>query len=98
VPPGALLAGYLLLLREAARSDAVQARRRAEAIAAQRRAARERARDRSGRAAPAAAGGAAPPEEIVEAGFSAQIIDISARVTDQFYDQYTDATTRAVGD
>ncbi len=29
---------------------------------------------------------------------SAQIIDISARVGDQLYDQYADATVRAVGD
>jgi hypothetical protein len=34
----------------------------------------------------------------VETEFSAKIIDISARVTDQLYDQYTDAAERAVGD
>ena len=28
----------------------------------------------------------------------AEIIDISARVNDQVYDQYTDAAERAVGD
>ena len=30
--------------------------------------------------------------------YSAEIIDISGRVGDQFYDQYTDAANRAVGD
>ena len=29
---------------------------------------------------------------------SAQIIDISARIGDQLYDQYADAEVRAVGD
>ena len=29
---------------------------------------------------------------------TAEIIDISARVSDQVYDQYTDAAERAVGD
>ena len=29
---------------------------------------------------------------------AAEIIDISARVTDQLYDQYADAAVRAVGD
>jgi len=38
-----------------------------------------------------AAGGHEPPA-------SAQIIDISARVQDEFYDQYADAARRAVGD
>ncbi len=30
--------------------------------------------------------------------YSAEIIDISGRVSDQLYDQYTDAAHRAVGD
>ena len=38
-------------------------------------------------------------EPVIEvAAYSAEIIDISARVNDQFYDQYTDAANRAVGD
>ena len=38
-------------------------------------------------------------EPVVEVvAYSAEIIDISGRVGDQFYDQYTDAANRAVGD
>ena len=38
-------------------------------------------------------------EPVIEiAAYSAEIIDISGRVNDQFYDQYTDAANRAVGD
>jgi hypothetical protein len=38
----------------------------------------------------------AEPEVVAEA--AAQVIDISARLGDQFYDQYADAGVRAVGD
>ena len=82
IPPAVLLGGYLLLLREAAVADADQARRRA-AIDLRIQAARERAY-------------VAALER--EEQPSAQIIDISARVGDQLYDQYADATVRAVGD
>jgi hypothetical protein len=82
IPPAALLGGYLLLLHEAALVDAEQARQRA-AMDMQIRADRERA-------------DAAAMEREEEP--SAQIIDISARVGDQLYDQYADATVRAVGD
>jgi hypothetical protein len=82
IPPAAMLALYLLLLREAAVADADQAQRRA-AIEARVWAARERAY----------------AEELErEPEPSAEIIDISARVGDQLYDQYADATVRAVGD
>jgi len=82
VPPAVLLGMYVLLLREAALADAEQARRRAS-MQARVRAARRRAY----------------AEEMArEAEPSAQIIDISARVADQLYDQYADATVRAVGD
>lgn len=82
VPPAGVLGIYLLLLREAALADAEQARR---LVARQARAlaARQRAY-------------AAATEH--EAEPSAQIIDISARVGDQLYDQYADAAVRAVGD
>jgi len=73
---------YLLLLREAALADAGQARRRA-ALEMRLQAARLREH----------AAWAANADER-----SAQIIDISARVGDQLYDQYADATIRAVGD
>jgi hypothetical protein len=97
VPPGALLGGFLLLLREAARSDAKRAGRHAE-LAAQRRHA-----EHESPAVPAAPAGAGHDHaevvaEVVETEFTAKIIDISARVTDQLYDQYTDAAERAVGD
>ena len=42
---------------------------------------------------------AQPSETVVEVvAYSAEIIDISRRVGDQLYDQYTDAAHRAVGD
>jgi hypothetical protein len=82
ITPAAMLAIYLLLLRVAAVADAGQARRRA-ATEARVWAARQRAY------------AAAMTREVEP---SAQIIDISARVGDQLYDQYADATVRAVGD
>ncbi|HSR84540.1 MAG TPA: hypothetical protein VLM11_10215 [Streptosporangiaceae bacterium] len=82
LPPAGLLVIYLLLLREAALADAEQARRLA-AIEARARPTRQRAH-----AAAVAS----------DAELSAQIIDISARVADQLYDQYADAAVRAVGD
>jgi hypothetical protein len=83
IPPAGMLGMYLLLLREAAIADAERARW-LEAIQA-RRADRERAYW---------AQAAQAPDERP----SAEIIDISARVNDMFYDQYADATVRAVGD
>jgi hypothetical protein len=82
VPPAVMLGLYVLLLRETAIADAERARWRAERAAA----ARHRALERMERAEAAAR----------QAG--AEIIDISARLTDQLYDQYADATVRAVGD
>lgn len=82
LPPAGMLVMYLLLLREAALADAEQARRRA-AMEARLWAAYERERQATSQ----------PDEEP-----SAEIIDISARVGDQLYDQYADATVRAVGD
>jgi hypothetical protein len=89
VPPAGMLGMYLLVLREASRADAERARRRhAEALRAQD--AGRRAELVSERAEAAARARRAEP--------SAQVIDISARVGDQLYDQYADATIRAVGD
>jgi hypothetical protein len=82
IPPAVMLVMYLLLLREAAIADAEQARRRA-AFEARQWEAYERERE-----------AAWQPDEQP----SAEIIDISARVGDQLYDQYADATVRAVGD
>jgi hypothetical protein len=82
IPPVAMLGMYLLLLREAAVVDVEQAHRRA-AMEARVEAARQRAYE---------AKREPEPEPFAE------IIDISARVGDQLYDQYADATVRAVGD
>jgi hypothetical protein len=84
IPPAVMLGMYLLLLREAAIADVQQARRRADVEARQWAAyEREQAREAAWEA----------DEEP-----SAEIIDISARVGDQLYDQYADAEVRAVGD
>jgi hypothetical protein len=84
IPPAVMLGTYVLLLRETALADAESAHRRAEQAAS---VAREQARARS-----RAAWAARTPQP------SAQIIDISGRLRDQLYDQYEDATERAVGD
>ncbi len=121
IPPGVMLGTFVLLLREAARSDAGQARRHAHAgekrhrrtgVGAGREAAPVTAetleRVTSKPAAPEPAAPDAPDvapdvaeqsEPVIEvAAYSAEIIDISGRVSDQLYDQYTDAANRAVGD
>ena len=120
IPPGVMLGGFVLLLREASRSDAERARGLAHAAELR----REHAEPEFERqAAPAAAESlerlvskpvapdaaeaeeVEPVEPVEPAGpvievvaYSAEIIDISGRVSDQFYDQYTDAANRAVGD
>jgi hypothetical protein len=107
VPPAVMLGAFVLLLREAARSDAEQARRgthteqmRHRRAEPERQAAPVTAetfeRVVSKPAAPDVAEQAEPVVEV--AAYSAEIIDISDRVNDQFYDQYTDAANRAVGD
>ena len=109
VPPAVMLGGFVLLLREASRTDAEQARRRTHAEEMRRR--RPEGEAGAGAApvtaeplerlvskpvAPDVAEQAEPVIEVV--AYSAEIIDISGRVNDQFYDQYTDAANRAVGD
>ena len=103
VPPGVLLAGFLLLLREAARSDAARARRQAQhAGAAQHDEATERRQPDAAEEEPEVferiASTPEAPQPEAEPAATAEIIDISARVNDQVYDQYTDAAERAVGD
>jgi hypothetical protein len=102
VPPGMMLGGFMLVLREAARTDAARARRlaatatataTAEAGAGVERAVRQDAVE----GVVAAEATPAPVAE-PEPTWSAEIIDISARLGDQLYDQYTDAAVRAVGD
>jgi hypothetical protein len=106
VPPGTMLGGFMLVLREAARTDAARARRLAATAKAE-------VAIGAGVAAGAAAGrpvrqdavegivaAEATPTPVAEPEptWSAEIIDISARLGDQLYDQYTDAEARAVGD
>jgi hypothetical protein len=113
IPPGVMLGAFVLLLREVSRSDAEQARRRTHAEEMRRRpaeagtgreatpaAAETLERVVSKPVAPDVAPDVAQPSEpVVEiVAHSAEIIDISARVNDQLYDQYTDAANRAVGD
>lgn len=102
IPPTIMLLGYLMLLREAARADAEMRQR----VASERAAARARHTAAAKRVAdaghPALAGSAGDGFAPVRPGHEplphAEVIDISARVGDQLYDQYADAKLRAVGD
>jgi hypothetical protein len=94
IPPALMLAGFVLLLRAAARIDTQRVRAAASRPG---RAAGGRVQAGAGKASrdeqetgPADHGQPAAP--------GAKIIDISARVGDQLYDQYADAGVRAVGD
>ena len=107
VPPVGMLAGYVLLLREAARADAeLRAARATSADRADR--ARHRqvsARPVAGPVAPAVdqgsssavgTAGAAVPDDAASA--TAEVVDLMSRVEEELYDQYADAKLRAVGD
>jgi hypothetical protein len=100
VPPMIMLSGYLLLLREAAHADAAQDRRElagaraASQARAQAQAPAATARRDAGRSQATAR--APSPDSSVAPG--AEIIDISGRTDEEFYDQYADAKLRAVGD
>ena len=108
IPPTVMLAGFVLLLREAARIDTERAwatawrdSRRTGADAAAADGPERPQADQAGSAQAGVAGvqaggaGVAGPQAGVP---SAQIIDISGRIGDQLYDQYADAEVRAVGD
>ena len=88
------------MLREAAHADA-EAR---ELLAGQARHARqaEARREAEAEAAPVRTTGTSVPTgpvpDSAETDPRAEIIDISDRVGDQLYDQYTDPKLRAVGD
>jgi len=99
IPPTVLLGGYLALLRNFAHIDAERARRAARIRRAEAHAETGQEPAAPLPAAPAAAEpepGSAPdaPEPLG----GAEIIDISGRIGDQVYDQYSDAANRAVGD
>lgn len=95
IPPAVLLTGYVALLREFAHIDAERARRAARVGPAE-------ARAQAGQEpVPAAAVAVGEPDLGSDASApldGAEIIDISGRVGDQVYDQYSDEANRAVGD
>jgi hypothetical protein len=93
IPPTVLLAGYVVLLREFAHIDAERVRRAALIRRAE-------ARAQAGQEPVPAATPAVPDlgSDAPAAPGGAEIIDISGRVGDQVYDQYSDAANRAVGD
>jgi hypothetical protein len=95
IPPTVLLGGYLVLLREFAHIDAERARRAARIRRAEPRA---QAGQEPVPAATPAAGELDLGSDAPVAPGGAEIIDISGRVGDQVYDQYSDAANRAVGD
>ena len=102
IPPVALLGGYLLVLREAARADAEARERSAvQARHAQEAEARRKA-EAEPEAAPGRTTGTSVPTGLVrdsaETDQHAEISDISERVGDQLFDQYAEAKLRAVGD
>ena len=96
IPPVVLLSGYLLLLRQFTRFDAG----RAHGAARTRHAAGVPGAQEPGTSqVPAAAGpDHEPVPDAPAAPGDAEIIDISGRIGDQVYDQYSDAANRAVGD
>lgn len=103
-PPAAMLGTYLLLLRVAAYADAenaarqaaARARSAAQSRAAAARSARAAARQAAAAAAAARTATAAPAPGPVPA---AEVIDMTVHIRqDQLYDQYEDATARAIGD
>ena len=94
IPPAAMLAGFVLLLRAAARIDAERVRAAASLHA---RATGAEVTTPAEVPTPAKVPTSAEvptPTEVPDA----RIIDISARVGDQLYDQYADTEVRAVGD
>jgi hypothetical protein len=101
LPPAGMLAGYTMLLREAARADAerrvgvgVAGRAAGGAVAADAAAGTVAAGARAGSASAPAAEGVGEADEAAPA----RVIDLTPRVGDEFYDQYADAKLRAVGD
>lgn len=106
VPPAIMLAGYVTLLREAARADAELRQARGPAASDSRA-----HRPVSARPVSVSAGGAAAdpvadavvepvagPVAVAEDAGTAEVVDITSRVDEELYDQYADAKLRAVGD
>jgi hypothetical protein len=93
IPPTVLLTGYAVLLREFAHIDAERGRH-----AARTRRAETRAQAGPEPVQAPAIGEPGPGSDTPVAPGGAEIIDISGRIVDQVYDQYSDAANRAVGD
>jgi hypothetical protein len=89
VPPGMMFGGFVMLLRETARTDADRGRRLAAHASSVRQSAAE---------VVVATETVRAPVIQPKPAWTAEIIDISARLGDQLYDQYADAAVRAVGD
>jgi len=100
VPPTVLLSGYLMLLRKFAAIDAERARRAARRRHAETLAGASLEPTVAGQ--PLVVASPAVPEPGLGVPdtqpHGAEIIDISGRIGDQVYDQYSDAANRAVGD
>jgi hypothetical protein len=98
IPPMVLLGGFVVLLREASRCDAERARRAAPARRADTPPVAQEPEFSSddSEASPYVPATASALD--TETAPGAEVIDISARVVDQVYDQYSDAADRAVGD
>ena len=98
-PPAVLLGGYLVLLREAAHVDAERARRATPSRYADVPPVADQEPESSGEdTGTGQVPAAGPAPDAIEAQPDAEVIDISARLSDQVYDQYSDAAERAVGD
>lgn len=95
IPPTVLLAGYAVLLRQFAHIDAERAHRATRIRLAE---ARARAGQEPTPAATPAVGEPDLGSGVPAAPGDAEIIDISGRIVDQVYDQYSDEANRAVGD
>jgi hypothetical protein len=91
-PPVIMLVLYVMLLREIAMAEAELATKRRAWEARQAEAARAKVAHTNAWQRSHQVWEAEAPEP------TAEIIDISGRVGDQFYDQYADAAVRAVGD
>jgi hypothetical protein len=100
IPPVVLLAGFLVLLRDASHSDAERSRRTQVPRAATRPMTGHEptSAGEDAEASPSQVPLTATAPDPAEAARGAEVIDISARVSDQVYDQYADAAERAVGD
>jgi hypothetical protein len=97
IPPVTLLSGYLLLLRKSTQFDAQRARAARIRHAGLTRTAQEPTTSQE--PVPAAPEPSREPvPDVAAASSGAEIIDISDRIGDQFYDQYADTANRAVGD